>query len=1142
MWKEYVRKAVASILAGAMLLAGVGGNVSASELDVEVLDTEVLVEETETETVEAELEETESDTEMLELETEESEQKMEKNDVEVEIDMDRSVSEILEPENMEKNSPKEDSGVVSGTYGTAILWSYNSGTKVLTISGKWENCGMSASDESGNDEEGIYISHIYPWTQYRTEVKEVAISIIENVASGAFYKFTNLSKVTMQDVTELSQEVFYGCINLTTIQAPKLRSVDNDAFAGCTQLLDKNHMFIINDMLCHIDKKMIGESVEIPSFVNTISEHVFSGCKGLKKVSAIGVKCIENNAFAYCSNLESVTFSNELEIVGWDAFESCTKLEDEQGFVIINHLLCGVNDKKMPVNVVIPNNVTQIANAFSNDTVQTITGSSVVKLLDKCVRGCKNLKSISFANVEDASEGIAYNCANLESVYLPKVKVMPEYAITDCLNLKSVDISSATYIGKSAFSNCNKITSLIAPNVVEIERDAFGWEETNPDYYSENGLWIIGKVLYSFQESKIEENLIIPEGVECISARAYGEAGWFGSGRCDNVKSITLPSTFSQRGIEGTGKEKYDGLLPMLIDGRYFRSLEKIEVSANNPFYSAENGMLMDKNKKKLLYYPLLYVQDSIHLPDTVETVGFAALSGCTYMTKFSAPSAKKIESCAFTSCKNLKEVDCPKLEKIEKQAFYMDEGKINLESFSNTPNLKEENVAEDALWDTNMRVLVNKGSCMIVQSSWHGATELRFPKGVVEIEDNFGENNRKKSESYYSLVASDVKRVGKHAFATRMGDIKEIDLPNATIIEENAFLHKEVEKVIAPNVTRIGKNAFSSNNLPFDTSGSKIIGKVLYDVDTNHSGTCQISSSVETIGYDAFSGCKNIDKIIIPATVNTIEKDGIKKFYNQSYYNDGNLYFLGNVPTGDGISTMFYDKSNPPSESGKLTVYYSKAISGWGELAKEYPLVKFLCIEDTIGSIDNVIGDTDTNNKQNIKIQKIKLTAPSAKLAAGKKVKLTATVSPANVANKSLKWTTSNKKYATVDQKGKVTLKSAGAGKKVTITASAKDGSKKKAACKITIMKHAVKSVKIKTSTKSIKAGKSLQLKTVIKTSGKKVNKTLVWSTSNKKYATVDKKGKVKTKKAGKGKRVTITAKSTDGSNKKATIKLKIK
>lgn len=1134
MWKEYVRKAVASILAGAMLLTGVGGNVSASELDVEVLDTEMLVEEAETETVEAELEVTESETEMLESETIETEQKMEKNDAEAEIDMERSVSEILEPEVMERN------GVVSGTYGTfgKILWSYDNGTKVLTISGKEENCHMDQG-ESGKDVDG-HDTYIYPWTPYQAEVREIVIGDnIENLADNAFYKFTNLAKVSMKDVTALGYKVFYECTNLITVQAPKLDSMQNNTFYGCLQMIDSNHMLIINNILGCVDKNMLSESVVIPSSVIRITENVFNGCKKIKSVVAVGVKYIEPQAFAYCSNLESITFSSELEEVRSDAFESCTKLEDEQGFVIINHMLCGVNDEKMPADVVIPNSVTSIANAvFDMDTVRTITGDSVVRIFNGCARYCDNLESISFANVEDIGEsGIASNCHKLKSIYLPKVKSLPDL-VYQCENLETVDISSVTSIGKFAFSGCNKIISLIAPNVVEVDRDAF-FQSNQSKFYDENGLWIIGKVLYSFQESKIEENLIIPEGVECISARAYGEAGW---GRCDNVKSITLPSTFSQRGIEGTGKEKYDGLLPILIDGRYFRSLEKIEVSANNPFYSAEDGMLMDKSKKKLLYYPLLYVQDSIHLPDTVETVGFAALSGCTYMTKFSSPSAKKIESCAFTSCKNLKEVDCPKLEKIEKQAFYIDEGKINLESFSNTPNLKEENVAEDALWNTNMRVLVNKGSCMIVQSSWYGATELRFPKGVVEIEDNFGENNSEKCESYHSLVASDVKRVGKHAFATRMGDIKEIDLPNATIIEENAFLHNEVEKVIAPNVTRIGKNAFSSNNLPFDASGSKIIGKVLYDVDTKYSGTCQISSSVETIGYDAFSGCKNIDKIIIPATVSTIEKDGIKKLYNQSYYNDGNLYFLGNVPTGDGISTMFYDKSNPPSESGKLTVYYSKATSGWGELAKEYPLVKFLCIEDTIGSIDNVIGDTDTNNKQNIKVQKIKITAPSAKLAAGKIVKLTATVSPANAANKSLKWTTSNKKYATVDQKGNVTLKKSGAGKKVTITAAAKDGSKKKAAYKITIMKHAVKSVKIKTSTKSIKAGKSLQLKTVIKTSGKKANKILVWSTSNKKYATVDKKGKVKTKKAGKGKRVTITAKSTDGSNKKATIKLKIK
>ena len=57
-----------------------------------------------------------------------------------------------------------------------------------------------------------------------------------------------------------------------------------------------------------------------------------------------------------------------------------------------------------------------------------------------------------------------------------------------------------------------------------------------------------------------------------------------------------------------------------------------------------------------------------------------------------------------------------------------------------------------------------------------------------------------------------------------------------------------------------------------------------------------------------------------------------------------------------------------------------------------------------------------------------------------------------------------------------------------------------------------------------------------------KTANKALAWSTSNKKYATVNSKGVVTAKKAGKGKTVTIKAVSTDGTNRKAVIKLKIK
>ena len=67
------------------------------------------------------------------------------------------------------------------------------------------------------------------------------------------------------------------------------------------------------------------------------------------------------------------------------------------------------------------------------------------------------------------------------------------------------------------------------------------------------------------------------------------------------------------------------------------------------------------------------------------------------------------------------------------------------------------------------------------------------------------------------------------------------------------------------------------------------------------------------------------------------------------------------------------------------------------------------------------------------------------------------------------------------------------------------------------------------------------LELKAKVK-AGKGANKKLLWRSSNIKYATVTSSGKVKTKKAGKKKTVKITAMATDGSNKKATIKIQIK
>ena len=92
----------------------------------------------------------------------------------------------------------------------------------------------------------------------------------------------------------------------------------------------------------------------------------------------------------------------------------------------------------------------------------------------------------------------------------------------------------------------------------------------------------------------------------------------------------------------------------------------------------------------------------------------------------------------------------------------------------------------------------------------------------------------------------------------------------------------------------------------------------------------------------------------------------------------------------------------------------------------------------------------------------------------------------------------------------------------------------------KVTSMKGIVKKVKI-TGTKTVKAGKNLKLKANV-TATKKANKKLQWTSSNTKYATVNAKGVVKTKKTAKRKTIKITAMATDGSSKKATFKIKVK
>lgn len=154
------------------------------------------------------------------------------------------------------------------------------------------------------------------------------------------------------------------------------------------------------------------------------------------------------------------------------------------------------------------------------------------------------------------------------------------------------------------------------------------------------------------------------------------------------------------------------------------------------------------------------------------------------------------------------------------------------------------------------------------------------------------------------------------------------------------------------------------------------------------------------------------------------------------------------------------------------------------------------------------------------------------ATVNVGKKVTVKATVTPANADNKTLAWTSSNTKIATVSN-GVVKGVKAG---RVIITAKTTDGSNISATCTVTVKQPVTRISLSKKAT--MYTGKKLTLKAKVNPANAS-NKALTWKSSNTKIAKVASNGVVTGVKAG---TVKITATAKDGSRKSATCTVTVR
>lgn len=200
------------------------------------------------------------------------------------------------------------------------------------------------------------------------------------------------------------------------------------------------------------------------------------------------------------------------------------------------------------------------------------------------------------------------------------------------------------------------------------------------------------------------------------------------------------------------------------------------------------------------------------------------------------------------------------------------------------------------------------------------------------------------------------------------------------------------------------------------------------------------------------------------------------------------------------------------------------------------------------------------------IPIDSIELNTTKITLKKGKTKVLKVTYNPSNTTeDRTINWTTNNSKVAKVDSNGKVTAIGTG---KTKIVATTKNG--KSAICEVTVKKSSsnnqennepdnnpipdnqdvieepddnvtedlsLKSISLNLNSATLYVGKTLSLKVAYNPSNTTSDKTISWSTSNNKIATVSSSGTVKAIGTG---NVTITAKTKDG--KTATCHINVK
>ena len=552
------------------------------------------------------------------------------------------------------------------------------------------------------------------------------------IGARAFEYLPNLKEINLQDCTnleEINNYAFQFCTSLTDIQLPEsLLNIGRYAFYGCANLnelmipANVEHIGRYAFAWCN-DINIYFTSSSLPRYLDENWDYGIRGyCCGTTEIlySADGqwaYALLQDGTVSiqnYMGTAEILDITQidgySVSSVGSAAFRDNTYLRE----VTFPEGLCSIFNNAFEGTTVlerirIPASVTHIgAHAFYNSGISELVFEDEIQL--------QHIEKYAFANT-----------VNLQSVSIPaSVTEIREYAF-DHSGLTEVifsEESALTVLGRNAFSQTN-LTEVILPVTLEIV-----------DYYA-------------FADN---QNLASVTFGEITPLMLYGYA-FYNTG----LQQVTIPTN-----VELIGEYCF----------AFCRSLCDITVSADNIAYSSVDGILMNKEGRKLITVPAGRT-GSYEIPAGVSVLGFGAFEG-SQLSEITIPEDSQLATIGYRAFYNVMA-----LKTIHLPASLLS---VDFYGFAYCENLESVTFAVDCHLSG------------IYEGAFYGCTKLR------EI-----------------TLADEVKEIGKQAFYGCE------NLTNVTIGENNqleyidvsAFEYTGLQEILLPETVKvISDRAFANSNL----------------------------------------------------------------------------------------------------------------------------------------------------------------------------------------------------------------------------------------------------------------------------------------------------------------------------------------